>query len=184
MPLNIEFCWASIPAIWFDDITMFASSSRHPTGYHLAVRGCIEYGRARWYKMINIEQPGFARQWTGGSMYALFYGGYLLFGGIGYVIGGVAAMDLFRRREEKHLLQMHEANVAGYWTGFGQAWPVAFRQGEEGMLQVCQALASESADMAGLDQGTQEAFNQLVASWPQYALTQQDAMAAGQSFPV
>lgn len=116
-------------------------------------------------------------------MYALFYAGYLLFGGIGWLATGAVGLDVLRRREERHIQQMQEANVAGYWTGYGQAWPVAYRQGEEAMLQICQALASESIDMVEVDPGTQAAFNQLVASWPQHALPPQAVMLPGWDFP-
>lgn len=106
-------------------------------------------------------------------MYALFYVSHLIFGGIGGIMTGVAGLNAFRKREEQHVENMKEAKAAGYWTGYGQAWPVAHRRGEESMLQVCQALATESIDMAGVDPMMQHEFNQYVATWPQFALEPQ-----------
>ena len=116
-------------------------------------------------------------------MYGLFYAGHLALGGIGYLLGAVGVVDAVRRREEQHETQLWNANVAGFWSGYGQAWPVAYRSGEEHMLGVCQALAAESIDMIGADPETQEAFNQLVYSWPEYALAQQQATLSGLGFP-
>lgn len=109
-------------------------------------------------------------------MYALFYGGQILFGGVGYILGAIGAMDVLRRRGEKHAVQLNEAMASGYWSGFGQAWPIAYKNGEEHMLGVCQALALESIDMVQADQLMQHEFNQLVDSWPEYAFPQQDFM--------
>lgn len=106
-------------------------------------------------------------------MYSLFYLGYLLFGGIGGATTAIMGADAFRRHEEKHIQELHEANVAGYWSGYGEAWPIAYRQGEISMLGVCQQLALESVDMVGVNPEMQAAFNQLVSSWPQYALPPQ-----------
>lgn len=103
-------------------------------------------------------------------MYALFYAGYMLFGGAGYILGAVSAIDALRRHEEKHIAQLGTAELSGFWNGFGQAWPVAYRNGEEHMLGVCQALAIESMDMVNPGSEMQLEFNQLVDSWPEFAL--------------
>jgi len=109
-------------------------------------------------------------------MYALFYGGQLLFGGLGYILGTIGAMDMLRRRGEKHATQLLVAEASGYWSGFGQAWPTAYRSGEEHMFGVCQALALESIDMVQADQEMQHEFIQLVQSWSEYAFPQQEFM--------
>lgn len=115
-------------------------------------------------------------------MYSLFYLGYLLFGGIGGVSTLVVGANALRKHEEKHIQQLHEAHVAGYWVGYGEAWPLAFHRGGVDMLQVCQSLAMESVDMAGANPEIQAAFDQLVASWPQFALQPQPTQSQG--FPV
>lgn len=116
-------------------------------------------------------------------MYGLFYLGYMAFAGIESLMLGTAAVNALRKREERHIQEMADANIAGYWTGFSQTFPYAYRQGEEAMLQICQALAAESIDMVEADAETQMAFNQLLQSWPQYALTPQQANPAESGFP-
>ena len=94
----------------------------------------------------------------------------MLFGGIGTILGAVVAIDALRRHEENHVSQLGVAEISGYWNGFGQAWPMAYRNGEEHMLGVCQALAAESIDMVGVGMETQMEFNQIVETWPEFAL--------------
>lgn len=104
-------------------------------------------------------------------MYGLFYMGYMVFGGITALLGGIRIADAFRKQGEMHQAHVQDAMNSGYWTGYGEAWPVAYRQGEEAAVQVCQMLAMESADMIGMDQESQLEFGQLVSSWTDYALT-------------
>jgi hypothetical protein len=109
-------------------------------------------------------------------MYPLFYGGYLLLGGTAQILTAIGVMDAIRRREESHVEARRLASLSSYWDGFGQAWPAAYRSGEEHMLSVCQALAQETIDMVNADQDMQLAFNQIVGTWPEYALTPQQIM--------
>lgn len=103
-------------------------------------------------------------------MYSLFYMGYMLFGGITTLLGFVQLVDVFRRREEMHADHVENAKLEGYWTGYGEAWPIAVRQGEEGALQVCQMLAMQSAELVGMQPQMYNEFGNLVQSWPSYVL--------------
>lgn len=108
----------------------------------------------------------------------------MIFGGIGAILALVGGADVVRKREEMHKVQMAEANVAGYWEGFGYAWPRAFRQGELQMLGVTQELAVTTAEMVGLDPTTQQQFSEIVyEQWPQFALqpTPEAALPASSS---
>ena len=104
-------------------------------------------------------------------MYGLFYMSYMVFGGITALLGGVRVIDAFRKREELHQAHVRDATATGYWTGYGEAWTIAHRQGEESALQICQMLAMESAEMVGLEQQQYNDFGQLVSSWPEYVIT-------------
>lgn len=98
----------------------------------------------------------------------------MLFGGITTMLGGISVVNAIRRREELHAVQRHDAQEYGYWQGFGAAWPVAYRRGQEQMLEVCQALAVESAQLMEMNPASLQSFNQLVEQWPQFALQPND----------
>jgi hypothetical protein len=107
-------------------------------------------------------------------MYHLFYAGHMLFGGIGYALGAVGILNGIVKREERHQIQLIDIHTTGFWEGYSQAWPKAYSKGEENMLEVCQALATESIDMVGVDVDTQRMFAEIVATWPEFALQQED----------